>query len=60
MIQKILCFVGAAISLLATAALEGGALSFGQAIMVLLPACVLMVWSFKQTEWYESGEKDGK
>ena len=53
MMQKILCFVGATISLLATAALEGGALSFGQAAVIALLACVLMLWSFMQTDWYE-------
>lgn len=43
---------------LAAMALEGGALSFGQAIAVLVPACVLLVWSFMQTDWWEGGEKD--
>ena len=48
---------------LAAMALEGGALSFGQAIAVLAPASVLVAWSFTQTDWYEpakGGETDGK
>lgn len=46
-------------TLLAAMALEGDALSLGQAVAVLAPACVLMVWSFMQTDWWEGGEKDG-
>lgn len=49
-------------TLLAAMALEGNALSLGQAIAVLVPACVLMVWSFMQTDWYspaEGGKEDG-
>ena len=46
------------VTLLATAALEGGALSFGQAAVIALLACKLMLWSFKRTDWYEGGEKD--
>lgn len=48
---------------LAAMALEGGALSFGQAIAVLTPASVLTVWSFTQTDWWEpaeGGEEDGR
>ena len=50
------------VTLLAATALEGNALSLGQAVAVLAPACVLMIWSFMQTDWYEpveGGEKDG-
>ncbi len=39
------------VTLLAAMALEGNALSLGQAIAVLVPAGVLMVWSFMQTDW---------
>lgn len=48
---------------LAAVALEGGALSFGQAVAILAPASVLAAWSFTQTDWYEpaeGGEEDGK
>ena len=45
-------------TLLAAMALEGNALSLGQAIAVLVPACVLLIWSFMQTDWWEGGEKD--
>ncbi len=48
------------VTLLAAMALEGNALSLGQAVTVLLPACGLMVWSFMQTDWWEGGEKDGR
>ena len=45
---------------LAAMALEGGALSFGQAIAVMVPTSVLLVWSFTQTDWYEPEEGGGK
>ena len=41
------------VTMLAACALEGGALSFGQAIAVMVPASALLVWSFMQTDWYE-------
>lgn len=44
------------VTLLAAMALEGNALSLGQAVTVLLPACVLMIWSFMQTDWHEPVE----
>lgn len=44
-------------TLFAAMALEGNALSLGQAAIVLAPAGVLMVWSFMQTDWWEGGEK---
>lgn len=47
------------VAILAAMALEGNALSLGQAVTVLVPAGVLMVWSFMQTDWWEGGEKDG-
>lgn len=43
-------------TLLAAMALEGDALSLGQAVAVLVPAGGLMVWSFMQTDWWEGGE----
>lgn len=50
-------------TMLAAMALEGGALSFGQAVAILAPASVLLVWSFVQLNIYkptEGGEEDGK
>ena len=48
------------VTLFAAMALEGNALSLGQAVAVLVPACVLFVWSFMQTDWWEGGEEDGR
>ena len=48
------------VALLAACGLEGGVLSLGQAIVILLPAGVLVIWSFMQTDWREGGEKDGR
>lgn len=45
---------------LAAMALEGGALSFGQAVAVMAPTSVLLVWSFIQTDWYEPAEGGGR
>ena len=48
---------------LAAMALEGGALSFGQAVAILAPTSVLAAWSFTQTDWYEpaeGGEEDDR
>ena len=47
-------------TLFAAMALEGNALSLGQAVAVLVPAGVLMVWSFMQTDWWEGDEEDGR
>ena len=50
-------------TLFAAMALEGGGFTVGQAVTVLVPACVLMVWSFMQTDWYEpveGGEGDDR
>ena len=44
------------VTLLVAMALEGGALSFGQAVAVMAPTSVLLVWSFTQTDWYEPEE----
>ena len=46
------------VTLLAAMALEGNALSLGQAVTVLVPAGVLRLGSFMQTDWWEGGEKD--
>lgn len=46
------------VAILAAMALEGGVLSLGQAVAVLVPAGGLMVWSFMQTDLRENGEKD--
>ena len=43
---------------LAAMALEGGALSFGQAVAVMVPTSVLAGLSFTQTDWYEPAEGD--
>ena len=45
---------------LAAMALEGGALTFGQAAAVMVPASVLLVWSFVQLNIYEPAEGDGE
>ena len=51
-------FIASLIATTLTAmALEGGALSFGQAIAVMAPASVLAVWSFTQTDWWEPAEE---
>lgn len=51
-------FIASLIATTLTAmALEGGALSFGQAMTVMLPTSVLLVWSFTQTDWYEPAEE---
>lgn len=57
---KPLFIASLAATILAAMALEGNALSLGQAVTVLVPACVLFVWSFMQTDWWEGGEKDGR
>ena len=43
---------------LAAIALGGGALSFGQAIAVMVPTSVLAGLSFTQTDWYKPAEGD--
>ncbi len=39
--------------LLAMAGVEGGGLSVGQAAAIVVPAGVLAVWSFRQTDWWD-------
>ena len=48
------------VTLLVAMALEGGALSFGQAMTVMLPTSVLAGLSFTQTDWYEPAEGDNR
>lgn len=56
-----LLFIASLIATTLTAmALEGGALSFGQAVAVMAPTSVLLVWSFTQTDWYEPAEGDDR
>lgn len=51
--MKPLCIASALAAFVVACALEGGGLSAGQAAVALLPACVLMLWSFWQTDWRE-------
>lgn len=55
--MKLLHGIGAAALILAVAGLEGGALSFGQAIAVMVPTSVLAAWSFTKTDWWEPTEE---
>ena len=55
--HKPLFIASLAATILAAMALEGNALSLGQAVVVLVPAGVLMVWSFMQTDWWEGVRK---
>ncbi len=57
--HKPLFIASTIVTLLAAMGLEGGGLSVGQAIAVAVPAGVLAVWSFRQTEWYEPHLKGG-
>ena len=57
---KLLFIASLIAATLAAMALEGGALSFGQAMTVMLPTSVLLVWSFTQTDWYEPAEGGGE
>ena len=51
--HKPLCIASVLAAFVIACALEGGGLSAGQAALALLPACVLMLWSFWQTDWCE-------
>lgn len=56
---KPVCIASAAASFIVACALEGDGLTIGQAVAVLVPAMILLVWSFCQTDWYaEGGEED--
>ena len=50
---KPLAIVSLLVLLIAMAGLEGGGLSAGQALALALPAGVLAVWSFRQTDWWD-------
>jgi len=58
--HKPLFIASTIVTVLAAMALEGGGLSAGQAIAVAVPAGVLAVWSFWQTDWWEPAEKGGE
>lgn len=55
--MKALHVIGAATLILAVAGLEGGALSFGQAIVMMLPSALLIVGTMSKTGWYYTKEK---
>lgn len=50
---KPVCIASAAASFIVACALEGDGLTIGQAVAVLVPAMILLVWSYMQTDWYE-------
>lgn len=58
--SKPLCIASAAASFIAACALEGDGLTIGQAVAVLVPAMMLLIWSFCQTDWYEPVEEEDK
>lgn len=55
---KPVCIASAAASFIAACALEGDGLTIGQAVAVLVPAMMLLVWSFCQTDWYDTGKAE--
>ena len=56
---KPLFIASLAATILAAMALEGNALSLGQAAIELVRACLRMIWGFFQTDWWGGGGKDG-
>lgn len=54
--MKVLHVIGAATLILAVAGLEGGALSFGQAIGILIGSMLVIVSTMKKTGWYDTKE----
>lgn len=58
--SKPICVASAVASFMAACGLEGGGLTIGQAVAVLLPALMLLVWSYTQTDWYEPAERKGR
>lgn len=57
MIYKTICVVTSIASFLVVGALEGGGLSAEQAAVMMVPVCVLMLWSFCRTDWHEPTRK---
>ncbi len=58
--SKPICIASIIVCFFVSCALEGGALSPEQALFVMIPAIVLLLWSFCQTDWYEPGERSGR
>ena len=58
--HKPLFIASTIVTLLAAMALEGGGLSAGQALVPILSAGVLAMWSFRQTDWFEPYLKGGE
>ena len=57
--HKPLCLISMLICLVIACGLEGGAFSVGQAFVLIVPAAILLIWSFVQTDWYEPVQKEG-
>lgn len=55
---KPVCIASAAASFFVACALEGDGLTIEQAVAVLVPAVILLVWSFCRTDWYEPIEEE--
>jgi len=55
--HKSLCVASLLVVMFATCGLDGGALSVGQALVPILSAGALTVWSFAQTDWWEPIER---
>lgn len=56
--SKPICIASAAASFFVACGLEGDGLTIGQAVAVLVPAMILLMWSFCQTDWYEPTEEE--
>jgi len=56
--HKPLCVASLLVVILATCGLDGGALSVGQALVPILSAGALTMWSFTQTDWWEPIERE--
>lgn len=54
--MKLLHGIGAAALILSVAGLEGGALSFGQAIGMLIASMLVIVSTMRKTGWYDTKE----
>lgn len=54
-----ICLIASGIAaLIAFAGLEGGAFNCGQALMVLIPAMLLLLLSFMNSPYYEKVEQE--